>query len=201
MTQEHGMKVHGRPMRTIWLAEDGWAVEIIDQTKLPHAFVTVRLESLDDAAHAIRAMLVRGAPLIGATAAYGLALALHRDGSDEALDRAGETLLATRPTAVNLRWAVEDVTRNVQDLPPADRAAAAYGRAADICDEDVEICRAIGRNGLAVIEHRPQRPGGDRADLGGQGPGGPGRPADPLQRRLARHRRLGHGNGAGLHGP
>ena len=74
------MKVEGKPMRTIWLAEDGWAVEIIDQTRLPHAFVTVRLETLDDAAHAIRAMLVRGAPLIGATAAYGLALALRRRG-------------------------------------------------------------------------------------------------------------------------
>ena len=146
------MKVRGRPMRTIWLAEDGWSVEIIDQTQLPHAFVTRRLESLADAAHAIRAMLVRGAPLIGATAAYGLALALRSDASDKTLVQAGETLLATRPTAVNLRWAIEEVTGRVQDLAPAERAAAAYRRAADICDEDVEICRAIGRHGLAVIE-------------------------------------------------
>jgi methylthioribose-1-phosphate isomerase len=146
------MKVQGRPMRTIWLAEDGWSVEIIDQTQLPHAFVTRRLESLEDAAHAIRAMLVRGAPLIGATAAYGLALALRSDASDKTLVQAGETLLATRPTAVNLRWAIEEVTGRVQDLAPAERAAAAYRRAADICDEDVEICRAIGRHGLAVIE-------------------------------------------------
>ena len=146
------MMVQGRPMRTIWLAEDGWAVEIIDQTQLPHAFVTRRLETLEDAAHAIRTMLVRGAPLIGATAAYGLALALHGNASDETLARAGETLLATRPTAVNLRWAIEDVTGRMQDLAPADRAAAAYRRAAEICDEDVEICRSIGRHGLAVIE-------------------------------------------------
>ena len=146
------MMVQGRPMRTIWLAEDGWAVEIIDQTQLPHAFVTRRLETLEDAAHAIRTMLVRGAPLIGATAAYGLALALRGDASDDNLARAGETLLATRPTAVNLRWAIEDVTGRMQDLAPADRAAAAYRRAAEICDEDVEICRAIGRHGLAVIE-------------------------------------------------
>ncbi len=146
------MMVQGRPMRTIWLAEDGWAVEIIDQTQLPHAYVTRRLETLEDAAHAIRTMLVRGAPLIGATAAYGLALALRGDASDDNLARAGETLLATRPTAVNLRWAIEDVTGRMQDLAPADRAAAAYRRAAEICDEDVEICRAIGRHGLAVIE-------------------------------------------------
>ena len=146
------MMVQGRPMRTIWLTEDGWAVEIIDQTQLPHAFVTRRLETLEDAAHAIRTMLVRGAPLIGATAAYGLALALHGNASDETLARAGETLLATRPTAVNLRWAIEDVTGRMQDLAPADRAAAAYRRAAEICDEDVEICRSIGRHGLAVIE-------------------------------------------------
>jgi len=146
------MKVDGRPMRTIWLAEDGWAVEIIDQTQLPHVFATRRLETLADAAHAIKAMLVRGAPLIGATAAYGLALALRADASDEALAGAGETLLATRPTAVNLRWAVTDVSGRVRDLAPAERAAAAYRRAAEICDEDVEICRAIGRHGLALIE-------------------------------------------------
>ena len=146
------MKVGGRAMRTIWPAEDGWAVEIIDQTRLPHEFVTRRLESLEDAAHAIRAMLVRGAPLIGATAAYGLALALRADASDDSLESAGQTLLATRPTAVNLRWAVADVSGRVRDLPPAERAAAAYRRAAEICDEDVEICRAIGRNGLALIE-------------------------------------------------
>jgi len=99
------MKVKGKPTRTIWPGADGASVEIIDQTRLPHDFAVVRLATLDDAAHAIRSMLVRGAPLIGATAAYGLWLALRADPSDAGLRRAGETLLATRPTAVNLRWA------------------------------------------------------------------------------------------------
>ncbi len=146
------MKVQGRATRTIWLAEDGWAVEIIDQTRLPHDFTTCRLETLDDAVHAIRAMLVRGAPLIGATAAYGLALALRADASDENLARGAETLLASRPTAVNLRWAVEDLRARVAPLPAAARAEAAYGRAAEICDEDVAICRAIGEHGLKLID-------------------------------------------------
>ena len=92
------MKVGGRAYRSIWLAEDGWAVEIIDQTRLPHGFVTRRLENLDAAATAIRDMRVRGAPLIGATAAYGLALALRADPSDTNLERAAEVLIATRPT-------------------------------------------------------------------------------------------------------
>src|SRR5579864_7819866 len=99
------MKVDGRPYRTIWLEPDGWSVGIIDQTRLPHRFETVRLQTLEDAAHAIKAMLVRGAPLIGVAAAYGMALALRRDAGDAAIETAGATLLATRPTAVNLRWA------------------------------------------------------------------------------------------------
>jgi methylthioribose-1-phosphate isomerase len=98
------MKVDGRFYRTIWLNDDGWSVEIIDQTRLPHAFETVTLTNLEEAAQAIRAMLVRGAPLIGATAAYGVCLAMRADDSDAALERACDTLYATRPTAVNLRW-------------------------------------------------------------------------------------------------
>jgi methylthioribose-1-phosphate isomerase len=145
------MKVDGQPRRSIWLAADGWAVEIIDQTRLPHDFAVKRLESLDDAATAIRDMWVRGAPLIGATAAYGLALALRADPSDAGMEDAAETLLATRPTAVNLRWAVEDVTARLGMLPATERAAAAYARAADICDEDVAINQAIGEHGLALI--------------------------------------------------
>ncbi|HKO06486.1 MAG TPA: S-methyl-5-thioribose-1-phosphate isomerase, partial [Alphaproteobacteria bacterium] len=101
------MKVNGVPYRTIWLSDDGWSVTIIDQTRLPHRFETVRLATLEEAAHAISAMLVRGAPLIGATAAYGLALATRADPSDAALDRAYDLLLATRPTAINLRWALD----------------------------------------------------------------------------------------------
>jgi methylthioribose-1-phosphate isomerase len=145
------MKVDGKPTRTIWLAADGWAVEIIDQTRLPHDFVTCRLESVAGAGQAIRSMQVRGAPLIGATAAHGLALALRLDPSDEALARAADMLLATRPTAVNLRWALEEVRGRVLPLPPGQRAAAAYACAAEICEEDVAICRAIGEHGLALI--------------------------------------------------
>src|SRR5258707_9531678 len=103
------MKVGGTTMRSIWLEPDGWAVGIIDQTRLPHALVTARLTTLDGAAHAIRAMLVRGAPLIGAAAAYGVALAMRADASDAALEAACRSLLATRPTAVNLRWAIAEM--------------------------------------------------------------------------------------------
>src|SRR3546814_20117490 len=102
------MKIDGRPYRTIWLNDDGWSVEIIDQTKLPHVFETVTLRSLQDAAQAIKAMLVRGAPLIGATAAYGVCLAMRDDDSEEALDGAYAVLLAPRPTAGYLRCALED---------------------------------------------------------------------------------------------
>jgi methylthioribose-1-phosphate isomerase len=145
------MKVDGVPYRTIWPAEDGWRVEIIDQTRLPHAFATVRLETAEDAAHAIKAMLVRGAPLIGATAAYGLALAMRRDPSDAGLEAAYGLLFATRPTAVNLRWALDDLRSRLRPLAPAERAAAAYARAAAICDEDAAICEAIGEHGLGVF--------------------------------------------------
>jgi methylthioribose-1-phosphate isomerase len=145
------MRVQGKPMRTIWLEPDGAAVGIIDQTQLPHALVTRRLENLDEAAHAIRAMLVRGAPLIGAAAAYGLALAMRQDASDGALDHACRTLLATRPTAVNLRWAIDDVRALLAPLPPDRRAPAAYARAAAIADEDVAINRAIGEHGMALV--------------------------------------------------
>jgi methylthioribose-1-phosphate isomerase len=145
------MQVNGKPTRSIWLADDGWAVEIIDQTKLPHSLETCRLETLADAARAIRDMLVRGAPLIGATAAYGLALAMHADPSTGHLAHASEVLFATRPTAVNLRWALEDVGARLHVLPEDERAAAAYARAAAICDEDVAINRAIGGHGVGLI--------------------------------------------------
>ncbi|HWA85635.1 MAG TPA: S-methyl-5-thioribose-1-phosphate isomerase [Opitutus sp.] len=145
------MKVHGQPQRTIWLEGDGDAVGIIDQTRLPHAFATVRLATLEEAAHAIRAMLVRGAPLIGATAAYGLWLALRNDDSDAGLRRAREVLLATRPTAVNLRWALDRAIVRLQPLAPGERAEAAREFAAEVCDEDVAINRAIGDAGLPLL--------------------------------------------------
>src|SRR6202795_1429006 len=146
------MKVDGKAMRSIWLEPDGWSVGVIDQTTLPHRFATARLVTLEEAAHAIRAMVIRGAPLIGATAAYGICLALRADASDEALDRAYATLLATRPTAINLKWALDEMMAAVRNRPRAERSAAAYRRAAEICDEDVAINTAIGRNGLPLIE-------------------------------------------------
>ncbi|HEY3918705.1 MAG TPA: S-methyl-5-thioribose-1-phosphate isomerase [Stellaceae bacterium] len=151
------MQVAGRAMRTIWLEADGASVGIIDQTQLPHALVTLTLTDLDQAAHAIRAMQVRGAPLIGAAAAYGMALAMRAGASDAALDAAGRTLLATRPTAVNLRWAIEDMRRTLLPLSPAMRAKAAYARAAEICDEDVAINRGIAAAGLPLIEAAQQK--------------------------------------------
>ncbi len=153
------MKVDGVAYRAIWVADDGWSVEIIDQTRLPHEFKILRLSTLDAAAHAIRTMQVRGAPLIGATAAYGLCLGLRADPSDAALDRACQTLLATRPTAINLRWALEDMRAALLPVPAAERAAAAYLRAARICDEDVAINYAIGTNGLGLIRAAARRKG------------------------------------------
>jgi len=146
------MNVNGTPFRTIWAADDGRSVQIIDQTRLPHDFVTTRLETVDDAARAIRDMLVRGAPLIGATAAYGMALAMAADPSEAALEGAYKTLMVTRPTAVNLRWALDDMAGVLRPLSPAEREAAAYGRAAALCDEDVDICSAIGDHGRPLIE-------------------------------------------------
>ncbi len=145
------MNVDGKAYRTIWLAEDGKTVEIIDQTRLPHHFVTVQLRDLEDAARAIRDMLVRGAPLIGATAAYGICLALEGDASDTRLAHAYETLMATRPTAVNLRWALDDMRGRLLPLPADERQAAAYRRAAEICDQDVGICSSIGDHGQGLI--------------------------------------------------
>ena len=145
------MKVDGKNTRSIWLEHDGWSVGAIDQSLLPHRFATIRLTTLDDAARAIATMQVRGAPLIGATAAYGVCLALRADASDEALERAVATLMATRPTAINLKWALEEMVAAVRNRPREERVAAAYRRAAEICDEDVAINRAIGGHGAALI--------------------------------------------------
>ncbi len=159
------MKVNGTLTRTIWLAEDGWAAEIIDQTKLPHAFVTVRLETMSDAAVAIKDMWVRGAPLIGATAAYGVALAMREDASDANLKTMYDHLYATRPTAVNLRWALDDMKTLLAPLPAGEREAAAYKRAAEICDEDVEICSSIGEHGAAIIKQISEKKQGATVNI------------------------------------
>ncbi|GAB5471604.1 MAG: S-methyl-5-thioribose-1-phosphate isomerase [Rhodospirillales bacterium] len=145
------MQVEGEDYRTIWLAEDGESVAVIDQTKLPHRFEVMTLTGLEEAARAIETMVVRGAPLIGATAAYGMALALRESATDAALEAAHARLLATRPTAVNLRWALERLQAELRPLPVTDRAAAAYASAAAIAEEDVEINAAIGRQGLALL--------------------------------------------------
>jgi methylthioribose-1-phosphate isomerase len=146
------MKVGGKSMRSIWLEADGWAVGVIDQTVLPHRLVTAQLTTLAEAAHAIRAMVIRGAPLIGATAAYGMALALREDPSDEGLERAYATLLATRPTAINLKWALDEMVAAVRNRPRAERVAAAYRRAGEINEEDIAINTGIARSGLPLIE-------------------------------------------------
>ena len=159
------MNIDGKPTRTIWLESDGTSVGIIDQTQLPHCFVTARLASLDDAARAIATMQVRGAPLIGAAAAYGLWLALRADASDEALERAYETLLATRPTAINLKWALEEVMAAVRNRPRGERADAALKRAQEIADEDVAVNQAIGRKGLKLIEGIAERKKGGRVNV------------------------------------
>jgi methylthioribose-1-phosphate isomerase len=145
------MKVDGKDTRSIWLEADGWSVGVIDQTRLPHRLAAARLATLDDAARAIATMQVRGAPLIGATAAYGVCLALRSDASDAALERAVAVLMATRPTAVNLKWALDEMMAAVRNRAREDRPAAAYRRAAEICEEDIAINRAIGGHGAELI--------------------------------------------------
>ena len=146
------MNIDGRAWRTIGLESSGTAVWVIDQTQLPHRFATRSLATCEQAAEAIRSMVVRGAPLIGVTGAYGLMLALQADPSDAALQAAFEQLNATRPTAVNLRWALERVRDRVLPLPPAERADAARDEAALIAEEDVAMCEAIGDHGLAIFQ-------------------------------------------------
>jgi methylthioribose-1-phosphate isomerase len=145
------MRIGDTWYRTIWVADDGRSVDVIDQRFLPHSFQIMRLATVEQAAYAISEMVVRGAPLIGATAAYGVCLALQRDPLHGSLDRALEMLAATRPTAVNLRWALEIMDETVRYLPVEERVAAAYQRAARICDEDVEISKSIGRHGVEIF--------------------------------------------------
>jgi methylthioribose-1-phosphate isomerase len=150
------MKINDIPFRTIWPTDDG-AVEIIDQTRLPHEFVTLRLENMRDAEHAIRSMQVRGAPLIGVTAAYGVALSMQHHASDAALQATCDMLARARPTAVNLHWAVERMRAFLAPLPVDQRAKAAWQEAARIADQDVEINKAIGQCGLEIIRAIYQR--------------------------------------------
>jgi methylthioribose-1-phosphate isomerase len=151
------MKVGGVPYRSVW--RDADRVAIIDQTRLPFEFSTLRLSGCDEIAHAIRSMQVRGAPLIGATAAYGIALAMAADAADSSLKLAAELLGNTRPTAVNLRWAIERMTRRLQTIPPSARADAAWQEAEKIADEDIAFNLSIGRHGLDVLREIAKRKG------------------------------------------
>jgi methylthioribose-1-phosphate isomerase len=162
------MRINGTHYRTIWLAADGWGVEIIDQTRLPHEFVVLTLRSSAEAETAIREMWVRGAPLIGAAAAYGMALAAREDASDAGLDRAYGRLHATRPTAINLKWALDEMIAALRPLPVGERIAAAYARAAAICDEDSAQNAALGEHGAAIIAElwaKKKAAGGERINL------------------------------------
>jgi len=149
------MKIDGTAFRSIWVDEtDRWSVRIIDQTRLPWALDMVRLPVMEAVAHAIKAMLVRGAPLIGAAAAYGVALAMHTDPSESNLAHAVAVLGATRPTAINLRWALDRMGAKLKTLPASAREAAAYAEAAAICDEDAATNEAIGNHGFSLLQAR-----------------------------------------------
>jgi methylthioribose-1-phosphate isomerase len=146
------MKVDGKPYRTIWLNNDGVSVSVIDQTLLPHQFKTVEWHTVEDVAEGIRTMVVRGAPLIGAAAGYGIALGMLNDPGDKGFQRVYELLFASRPTAVNLRWVLDTMRDALLELSPEARAPAAFTVAAKICDEDVLNCSAIGEWGRSLIE-------------------------------------------------
>lgn len=152
------MKINGAAYRSVWVdSTDGRSVRIFDQTKLPFSIATLKLETVDAVAHAIVTMQVRGAPLIGAVAAYGLALALGVDASNESLERNASMLAETRPTAINLRWAIERMLAKLRPVSPEDRLTAAYAEAGSICDEDVAQNESIGRHGLGLLEEIAKR--------------------------------------------
>jgi methylthioribose-1-phosphate isomerase len=158
------MKVNGTHTRTIWLESDR-SIGTIDQTLLPHRYATVRLNTPEDAARAIKTMQVRGAPLIGATAAYGMALAARANASDAALERAYALLIATRPTAINLKWALDEMIAALRNRPRDERVEAAYRRAQEIADEDVAIQKAIGAHGVKLIEDIAAKKAGARINV------------------------------------
>jgi len=153
------VKIDGTHYRTIFPAADGDGIMVIDQTKLPFAFELLRLRDIEDAAQAIITMIVRGAPLIGATAAYGLAMQMRVDGSDASLEQSVSRLTATRPTAVNLHWALARMQQRLAGLTASERADAAWSEAAAICDEDVEQCRQIGAHAMTLIAERHRETG------------------------------------------
>ncbi|WP_176598323.1 MULTISPECIES: S-methyl-5-thioribose-1-phosphate isomerase [Sphingobium] len=159
------MRLEGQATRSIWLEPDGWSVGIFDQRRLPWALERLVLRTPEDAFHAIADMATRGAPLIGAVAAYGLALALRKDPGTASLERHFSHLASARPTAVNLRWALEKVREAVAGQPPERRTAIAYVEAARLCDEDVAANRAIGETGLPLIREIASRKGGKPVNI------------------------------------
>ena len=151
------MQVQGKHYRSIWWDEADGCVRIVDQSLLPHQFRTATLRDLGEVCEAIRTMRLRGAPLIGAAAALGLALALRDDPSPAAEESAAAALLATRPTAVNIRWALRRVRGEIAAVPAAGKAAAALAAAQRLCDEDAEVCSRIGEHGLPILRDLVKR--------------------------------------------
>ncbi len=159
------MRVEGKPFRTIWPDGQTRSVKIIDQTRLPHEFASLSINTVFEAAHAIKTMQVRGAPLIGVTAAYGMALAMRTDASDTNLDSACAILAGARPTAVNLQWAIDSMRRHLLALPPLNREQAGFAQAGAITEQDVELCQAIGGHGLGLIRAAAARKPGHRVNI------------------------------------
>jgi len=144
------MKIKGKEYRTIWFEND--VVKIIDQTKLPHQFIIKDLKTVKDAINAIKTMEVRGAPLIGATAAYGLVLAIIENNDQSFLKKSADELISSRPTAINLKWAVDRMMNKLSGLNSDKILEIALNEAKDICEEDIKFCESIGLNGLKIIE-------------------------------------------------
>ena len=144
------MKIGGKEYRTIWFQND--IIKIIDQTKLPHQFIIKDLKTVKDAINAIKVMEVRGAPLIGATAAYGLVLSIIENNDQSFLNKSANNLINSRPTAINLKWAVDRMMKKISGVNSNKILQIALNEAKDICDEDVIFCKNIGLNGLKIIE-------------------------------------------------
>jgi methylthioribose-1-phosphate isomerase len=150
--RRQSMRVDGKAFTTIWLGDDAASVNIIDQTRLPHRFEIATIANVSEAARAIKDMQVRGAPLIGVTAAYGVALAMRDEPSNANLDKACAMLAATRPTAINLQWALASMRQQLVALPLPARKEASFAHAAGIARADIELCAAIGEHGLGLIQ-------------------------------------------------
>jgi methylthioribose-1-phosphate isomerase len=160
------MHVDGQPYRSIWINADGWSIDVIDQTRLPHSFEILNLQTLDNACHAIRDMVVRGAPLIGATAAYGFYFAMREDASTVGMDKACQLLFETRPTAVNLRWALDRLQLGLTELEPGERAQRAFVEAGQIAELDIATNQAIGQHGLEIISKiAAAKPSGEAVNI------------------------------------